>query len=101
MAGYLLGQCNIAVQKPVFKRRGETCINRFIKFSEQTFFFLKSWQDALKVTTGTLPSCIINWLWKVYWNNGVIFGVQELTGEWSECNFGTHIIIVHYDQGLL
>jgi hypothetical protein len=79
----LLGQCNIAGQKPVFKRRGKTCINRFIKFSEQNFF-LKSWQDVLNVTTGRLLSCIINWLWKVYSNNGVIFRVQELTGEWSE-----------------
>ena len=100
MAGYLLGQCNtsIAVQTPVFKRREKTYINRFIKFSEQTFF-LKSWQDVLKVTTGTLSLCIINWLWKGYSNNDFIFCVQELSGEWSECSFRTHIIIlvVHYD----
>jgi len=101
MEGYLLGQCNNAVETPTFKRREKTCIKGFIKFSEQTFFFLKSWQEILKVTVGMLPLCIINWLWKGYPNNGIIFCVQELTGEWSECNFKTHIIIVHYDQELL
>jgi hypothetical protein len=100
MAGYLLGQYNVVVQTPVFKRREKTCINRVFKFSEHTSF-LKSWQDVLKVTTGMLPLCIINWLWKGYSNNSIIFRVQELTGEWSECNFGTPIIIVHYDQELL
>jgi len=39
MAGYLLGKCNTAVQTPVFKRREKTCINSFIEFSAQTFFF--------------------------------------------------------------
>jgi len=48
-----------------------------------------------------LPSCVINLLWKGYPNIGVIFHVQELNGEWSECNFRTQIIIVHYDQELL
>jgi hypothetical protein len=100
MAGYLLGQCNFAVQTPVFKMREKTCINRFIKFSEQTFF-LKSWQDVLKVKADMLPLRIMNWLWKGYSKKGVIFRVQELNGEWSECNFRTHIIIVHYDQELL
>jgi hypothetical protein len=101
MAGYLLGKCNTAVQTPVFKRREKTCINSFIEFSAQTFFFLKSWQDVLKITADTLPLCIINWLSKGYSNNGVIFRVEELIGDWSECNFRTHIIIVHYDQELL
>lgn len=63
--------------------------------------FLKSWQDVLKVTADMLPLRIINWLWEGYSNNGVIFHVQELTGEWSECNFEIHIIVVHYDQELL
>jgi hypothetical protein len=62
--------------------------------------FSKKLARCVKVTADMVPLYIINWLWKGYSNNGIIFCVQELMENSRECNLGTHIIMVHYKKHL-